>query len=399
MTKNNISWSNFEAIHSNPRDTFEQLTRILFKRQFLDATSVLVSSPNHPGTEANPIYSHKLDRYIAFQSKFFQNGVDYSQIQKSVEKTIEKYSHSLDAFYLYCNKDLSLDSKSFKKIENSLNEHDIEIVVISNNEILATIIDYPELQSFFFGNQTITKERFREYNQLSFDSLGTRYNPKFNVVTGTDEKIQLFTKNQSAIDKINSKKSDIISELDTLYYIRNEDIISKIKNCINGLKDITVDSVDECLEWNSKVNQTLKSELEELAVMKKSLETDIESDESLSKDERNRFYNKIREVDRLLEIIDFFGCSREEYALITEKILVVNGEAGMGKTQLLATATKEIMDNEGISLLLLGHHYSASNDISSQIMERLDFRGGLRNFLDILDILGEVENKNIYGNL
>lgn len=396
MTKNNISWSNFEAIHSNPRDTFEQLTRILFKRQFLDATSVLVSSPNHPGTEANPIYSHKLDRYIAFQSKFFQNGVDYSQIQKSVEKTIEKYSDSLDAFYLYCNKDLSLDSKSFKKIENSLNEHDIEIVVISNNEILATIIDYPDLQSFFFGNQTITKERFREYNQLSFDSLGTRYNPKFNVVTGTDEKIQLFTKNQSAIDKINSKKSDIISELDTLYYIRNEDIISKIKNCINGLKDITVDSVDECLEWNSKVNQTLKSELEELAVMKKSLETDIESDESLSKDERNRFYNKIREVDRLLEIIDFFGCSREEYALITEKILVVNGEAGMGKTQLLATATKEIMDNEGLSLLLLGHYYSASNDISSQIMERLDFRGGLRNFLDILDILGEVENKNIY---
>lgn len=396
MTKNNISWSNFEAIHSNPRDTFEQLTRILFKRQFLDAPSVLVSSPNHPGTEANPIYSHKLDRYIAFQSKFFQNGVDYSQIQKSVEKTIEKYSDSLDAFYLYCNKDLSLDSKSFKKIENSLNEHDIEIVVISNNEILATIIDYPDLQSFFFGNQTITKERFREYNQLSFDSLGTRYNPKFNVVTGTDEKIQLFTKNQSAIDKINSKKSDIISELDTLYYIRNEDIISKIKNCINGLKDITVDSVDECLEWNSKVNQTLKSELEELAVMKKSLETDIESDESLSKDERNRFYNKIREVDRLLEIIDFFGCSREEYALITEKILVVNGEAGMGKTQLLATATKEIMDNEGLSLLLLGHHYSASNDISSQIMERLDFRGGLRNFLDILDILGEVENKNIY---
>ncbi|WP_161496939.1 hypothetical protein, partial [Streptococcus suis] len=89
-----------------------------------------------------------------------QDKVDYSQIQKSVERTIEKYSKSLDTFYLYCNKDLSLDSKSFKKIENSLNEHGIEIVVISNNEILATIIDYPDLQSFFFGNQTITKERF-----------------------------------------------------------------------------------------------------------------------------------------------------------------------------------------------------------------------------------------------
>ncbi len=75
-----------------------------------------------------------------------------------------------------------------------------------------------------------------------------------------------------------------------------------------------------------------------------------------------------------------FGCSREECALITEKILVVNGEAGMGKTQLFATTTKEIMDNEGLALLLLGHHYSASNDISSQIMERLEFRGGFHKF-------------------
>ncbi len=32
--------------------------------------------------------------------------------------------------------------------------------------------------------------------------------------------------------------------------------------------------------------------------MKENLETDRESDESLSKDERNRLYEKIREVDR-----------------------------------------------------------------------------------------------------
>lgn len=145
----NITWSNFEAIHSNPRDSFEQLCRILFKRQFLDEISVLTSSPNHPGVEATPIFSQKLGKQIAFQSKFFQNNVDYSQIQKSVVKTVKNYSDSLDIFYLYCNKDLSLDSQSFRKVESTLNESNIDFEVISNNEILTEIVHHEDLQSFF----------------------------------------------------------------------------------------------------------------------------------------------------------------------------------------------------------------------------------------------------------
>ena len=86
--KKKISWSNFESIHSDVTDTFEQLCRILFKRQFLDNTSVLTSSPNHPGIEVSPIYSPKVKRTISFQSKYFLGRVDYSQIQKSVNKTI-----------------------------------------------------------------------------------------------------------------------------------------------------------------------------------------------------------------------------------------------------------------------------------------------------------------------
>ena len=204
--KNKIAWSNFESIHSDVTDTFEQLCRILFKRQFLDNTCVLTSSPNHPGIEVSPIYSPKVNKIISFQAKYFFNRVDYSQIQKSVNKTIEKYADQLDVFYLYCNKDLTLTSSSYKRIEEALENADIELRVISNNEILTQVAQYTDLQSFFFENHIITRDWFENYNQLSFDSLGMRYNPRFNVETGTDEKLHLFTRNQKAIDKINRKK-------------------------------------------------------------------------------------------------------------------------------------------------------------------------------------------------
>ncbi|MCY7218101.1 hypothetical protein [Streptococcus cristatus] len=345
--KNKITWRNFESIHSGVTDTFEQLCRILFKRQFLDNTSVLTSSPNHPGIEVSPIYSPKEKRTISFQSKYFLGRVDYSQIQKSVNKTIEKYADQLDVFYLYCNKDLTLTSSSYKRIEEALENADIELRVISNNEILTQVAQYTDLQSFFFENHIITRDWFENYNQLSFDSLGMRYNPRFNVETETDEKLHLFTRKQKAIDKINSKKIEFIQELDTLYNLRESEIISKIKKFIDSLEDVTVNDIENYLEWNDKINRSLKSELEELSINKEKLKNKIESTSDMSSENRNRIFNQVRDIDRLLEYLQGLGCSKEEEALINDKMLVVTGEAGMGKTQLLANSVKETMSEDG----------------------------------------------------
>lgn len=341
--KKKTSWSNFECIHSDVTDTFEQLCRVLFKRQFLDNTCVLTSSPNHPGIEVSPIYSPKVNRTISFQAKYFLSRVDYSQIQKSVNKTIKKYAGQLDVFYLYCNKDLTLTSQSYKRIESTLKSVDIELRVISNDEILTQVAQYTDLQSFFFENHIITRDWFVTYNQLSFDSLGMRYNSEFNVETRTDEMIQLFIRNQKAIDKINSKKIELIKELDTLYSLRESEIISKIKKFIDSLEDVTVDDIENYLKWNDKINRSLESELKELSINKEKLENKIESTRDMSSENRNRIFNQVRDIDRLIGYLHWIGSSNKEEELISNKILVVTGEAGMGKTQLLANSVKETM--------------------------------------------------------
>lgn len=188
----------------------------------------------------------------------------------------------------------------------------------------------------------------------------------------------------------------MIKNLDLLYPLEDNDLIYKIKTFVNSLEDVTVEKVETCLKWNSKINMKFKNEIKNLIARKDELKAELETITELSEGQPNKIFNKISNIDRLLNWLDFFGCSEDEAALIENKILVITGEAGMGKSQLFATTVRDIVDNGGYALLLLGHHYNSSNDIMAQIMERFDFSFGFLEFLDILDVLGETKNEIIY---
>lgn len=386
--KNILNWNNFASIHPDTTAAFEQLCRILFNRQFFDETTVLTSNPNNPGVEVRPKFSQKLNERISFQAKYFENTVNYSQIEKSVKKTIKEYRNELDIFYLYSNKDLTSTSQGYKKIESLLTEADIRLEVVSNNQIISELMKYTDLQSYFFNNELLDKEWFEEKNELSLRSLGKRYNPEFNVETGTEEKLQLFTRNNKAIEKINDSKLRLIEDITQLRTLTDSTIVSKIKTFVNSLENLTSHNIESYLKWNKDLKENIELDLVELRSLKESLLSKNNSEQENS--------NKIREINNLQEYIEYFGCSEEEFKLISEKVIVVTGDAGMGKSQLFATTTKEITDSGGYALLLLSHKYTASHDIKLQIKENLGLDCNFYEFLDKLDTIGEIANKNIY---
>lgn len=396
---NNLTWNNFATIHPNTREAFEQLCRILFKRQFFDKTSVLTSNPNNPGVEVIPKLNSKMKKTISFQAKYFENTVNYEQIKKSVEKTIKNYNGKLDVFYLYSNRDLTSTSKGYKTIEKILTEANIELIVISNSEIISEVIKYTDLQLYFFNNHELKKEWFEEKNKLSFDSLGRRYNPEFNVETKTEEKIQLFTRNSNSIKRINETKINFIEKITQLRSLRDMEIILKIKKFIDELEDVSKDTIEQYVDWNTNLKDSISVEINDLHSKKEELLLSLKNSEKDSikiQSETIELDNKIREINILEKYIETFGCSEEEYNLISERVIVITGDAGMGKSQLLATTTNEILDNGGYALLLLGHRYISSQDIKLQIKESLGLNCDFYKFLDRLNVLGEIENKKIY---
>lgn len=118
---NTIDWHSFiRCCRDNEgcRHNFESLSRQVFQITVLDDSydEFIKCSPNNPGLESEPVLDKKSGKYIGFQSKFFDNGVDYAQIKHSCEVAVNHYAGRLDKLILFCNHDMSLECDSYKNI-------------------------------------------------------------------------------------------------------------------------------------------------------------------------------------------------------------------------------------------------------------------------------------------
>lgn len=390
-----ITWEQFEAVNVDKTSSFENLCRLLFNRQFFDNKINLISKPNHPGIEVYPVLEEKSGKMISFQSKFFSGMTDYTQIQKSVEKTVKYYSGSLDIFYLYCNKDISSDSQGYKKIEELLCSAGIEIQLITNNAILDQVFKYPIISEYFFDHHSLNDIWFQEKLEQSLDAMGTRYNRKFNVSTETEKEFKLFLKNSETLKILEDKKDEAINELINLrrYLSEKDDILPRdILSRVRTFKIEDVNEIEACLNWkdtlkdefNSQFNLT-NSKIEELK--------ELEIEDNWKKQWNRSRIQALRSLTNIPTLLEFNDL---EQKLIQKKMLIINGEAGTGKSQLLSESANKIVSNGGYAILLPSHVFLSSETVQSQVLSQLGLSIDFREFLDILEMTGELTNQNTY---
>lgn len=391
MSTNQVSWSKFESINSNVRNSFEDMCRMLFKRQFFNINTIFNSLPNHPGIEIFPILEISTNKRISFQAKYFENKVDFTQIEKSVNKTIKYYTNELDVLYLYCNKDINTDSKVYKRILNNLENTSIEIRLVTNNTILDLVREYSSILSLFFNEVNLSSKWFEEKLDISLNSLGARYNKLFNVSTDTEKKLNLFLSNSEVVKLTKQKRSNMINELFELSKkLENEEKV--IMNMINWVNLLTIDETVEIhsfFEFERRFENDFNDELV-------SIRNKIEELE----EEKSR--NEFKQFDQLINLYSLNSISKKlEYSilekdLIKNKILFLEGEAGIGKTQLLANKAKALLDMGNKVLLLSGFSFISDVSLQQQAMSLLMLNIDFDEFLNILEGIGELKNKEQY---
>lgn len=396
-----INWAQFEVVNANTRESFEDLCRNLFKRQFFPNDTVFNSKPNHPGTEIYPLFSEVTGSRISFQAKFLSRN-DYPQIKKSTDKVISHYSNKLDVLYLYCNRDLDIDSNGFRTIEESLEEADIKIELIANKEILDQVITHKDLYAYYLKKHSIDKKWFEDESNKSLAILGPRYNPELNEKTEAESHINLFIRDEEAIIDINNKKKELKDYLLDLNREISSSQISKVVDSIiyeiEQLDDVNHYTIDKALEWSSVLKDKFSESTE---IINNELNGVDEKRDRLSEEYKN--YNLQNELDsksrylkRLLNSYNKLEFSENEKAIIQNKMLILTGEAGRGKSHLLGSTNKKIIDNDGYSLLILGHTFINNNTVMNQIMENYGLDYSFNEFLDVLEGIGSINNRDVY---
>lgn len=405
-----VTWEQF-ALSVNEKDgitsKFENLCRQLFISEFFYDHVYPHSNPNNPGIEIEPLFDDKTQRWISFQAKFFENNINYQQIHDSVKKTITYYKGKLDTLYLFCNKSISRKVKKYEQIEALLNSSNIELEIIDNEAILDLVIKYDNLR-YYFGSHNITSSWLYEKNQLAFRQLGKRFNQKFNVDTENSLKLSLFVIDNNAIDYINNKKKTLLEEISSIKHSIQKNhlpYLMLVEKSTKNLNDIEMETISDSYTWEDTIEtichkeiEELKRELNRLEGGQRKLQSKIERIDTNASDKENYLFilQRIREVRYLLAIPQNLEITSEEQTLLNNNFLIIEGYAGMGKSQLFAHEAMYLQTEEKRnSLLILGESYLTKEKPLKQTMDILECSFSFSNLINILEAIGQNQKKII----
>lgn len=384
----NISWDVFKYKNSDPRAAFENMCRLLFKYKYCDGTITLHSNPNHPGIEVDPVYSTKLSKKVSFQAKFFDTKTDYKQIKESVDTTIKYYSDKLDLLILYSNTDINTNKSLYQKIYQALKAVNIELELVTNQEVLDQVLGYPLVNNAFFGNCVLDYNWFKQHIQTSIKTLGDRHNP-FNIQTTTNEFISIFLQDEEGVKAINNQKDELLNRLKSIIksYPKYELFIKDLIKEIYLLEDLSTESIKDCLDWEEIIKEHLKDYYDSFNDRIQELES-ISSEDNDNKDKAH----ELGELRNLLSLFNGLSISKMEKGLIMNKVLLLTGNAGTGKTHLLSEKAINIINSNKIALLLTGQSFVSEDYITSQIPKSLNLHCSLEDLLSNLEAFGEENN-------
>lgn len=403
-----INWTQFEAVNENTTKSFEDLCRNLFKRYFFTKDVIFRSNPNHAGTEIEPLFSDVTKSWISFQSKYLSKN-DYSQIKNSTDKLISNYRGELDTLYLYCNRNLDVNSQGFTKIKESLEDAGIQIELITNEEILDQVFKHKDLCLYYFKKHSINKKWFEDESIKSLNNLGPRYNPELNEKTEAESLINLFIRDEEAIININNKKKDLKDYLLGLNREISSQQISKVVDSIldeiENLDDVGYYTMDKALKWSSQLKnefsnsiEIINNEINDINEKKDELSNELKIDNL-----QNEYHNQLNELDRkslyLKKLLNFYKeieLNENEKEIINNKMLILTGKAGSGKSHLLGSTNKRIIDRDDSSILILGHTFINNSTVMNQIMENYGLDYSFNEFLDVLEGIGSINNRDVY---
>lgn len=389
-----ISWPQFEVCNTDLTGAFEKMCRWLFNSYFFDGKALLHSDPNNPGIEVLPQFHSESNKRISFQAKYFST-IDYKQIEHSAEMAIKYYAGQLDVIYLYCNKDVTTSSQQYKDIKLILKAKGIDIIPITNQSILDQVLQNETVAHYYFNNISLSKKWLNEQLTNTLEALGPRYNDEFNVHTYSEKLLNYFLCNKEAVEEVNKTKNGAIENLknNKWKYASCKEQVTHLIQAISEIEDVSLENLHDCLLWPNKIKEVCSDDLECVLRLK---EEKIRKAESA---EKNKEYDLIRKINQEIISLEFLLDLPQQIIPVTQacslmrkQILVVKGNAGVGKSQMFAVASEKLLESENSVLLMLGTNFLNENQIHTQIPEVLS----LDISIDVL--LSKLEGAGIQHN-
>ncbi len=217
----------------------------------------------------------------------------------------------------------------------------------------------------------------------------------FNVDTETSGELSVFLQNQSALDYYNERKRKLVEEIDSLRWELDDlyKYARKLSKFIATIPDVEFDCIYEIENWQGIISTAFEHDIAEIDAKIVDIQTDYEKIKDSNKSKATEVKRYLSKLNKLRQLFYRLELSEVERNLLSSKILIVEGKAGIGKTQLFANETISLLNSNGDALLIIGSDCLSNINIFEQLKNNLRLDFDFEDLIDILEIIGEKNGK------
>ena len=408
-----MDWRSIRTYNGSQNNAFEELVCQLARIEKID-TGVRFVKVGAPDSGVECFWTLEDGSEIVWQAKFvFDIDSVLTEANKSFLSAIKGHSRMIE-FILAIPFDLPDPSykRNGKQVKSALKKWDekvdkwkssalevgikVNITLWDSSALLARICKpvCEGLQYFWFNESECTSEWFYQNLECSICDLGPRYSPEINVELDIARKFEYLRRSSTEKQRIlqyreklekgceNFKKEFLIKHEITKYFQEFEKVESELFEILSfvGYAEMQELPLQTAAD---KMNELMAISDKFMEVIKKKLDTKAyyESDEYSS-------YSELQNV--LWEGVEKF---EKELKLLNQPAMLLFGDAGTGKSHLLADVACNLKNANLQSILLLGEKFASSIDPRVQITQSLQSNMTFTKMLQILNSIGQTNGE------
>ena len=422
-----IRWNSIRAIGGSQWDGFEELCAQLARRESPADSDFIRTGSQDAGVECFCVLSNGHE--WGWQSKFFTVALretQWSQLDKSVVKALESHPN-LKRYFVCVPRDRSDGRRPGITTElDRWNDRvrqwrrwaadrdmDVEFVWWGSSELTERLTDteHAGRVEFWFGDMTRFSEGwFQSRIDEAVESAGPRYTPEVNIDLSVAERLRLFGREAEALNFIKTDTKEIRDAFRLLRPRKDRDAVFAEQIGFDKLAeaDVAIRAALQRLAAPPHTNLEIGQLIEEIDVALEQVDGSLsllsswesgsvpepgtvpsgrEGRKDRNNDTRSLLYNLSRALSGARAHL------QRADALVNGNLLILTGEAGIGKTHLLCDVARQRVGSGMPTVLLTGQRFLTKEAPWIQALQQLDLtnlRG--EDFLGALEAAAQMAN-------
>lgn len=380
-----INFRNIKPHNGDQKAAFEEMVCLLAMLEKTDDRIEFTRKGRGADGGVECYWKTKNGEEICWQAKYFTDNIrdtELSEIDKSIKTAIAKHPQMKE--YIVCTAVNLKDSRQVNRngstqktekvkwdskvaewiVEAQNNNINLKITYWGETELLQRLLiddkDHNGIKNYFFDITKLSFEKLNEIMLLSKKTLAGRYSQEDDIPLEIDSVFDALSGSKSWYESISDSLSPNLLEYFSDNEVEKYNDLKKYNDQIKNIKHLLEEPIDTLARANEIIE--ICDSLEYSLVFKFELDgiyyaIKREHNSNNDLDLLKEIYEKKRIITRTLSKYSSV-LSSDEYLSYSKKVVLIKGEAGIGKSHSLCANSIRLIKQETPVLFLLGQHYT-----------------------------------------